>query len=131
MLREHLRARYEWELQAISRYSRAQAEGGLAEALRHTQLEYESIIRRYCAPEVLQWIGNKSYGSPPEVNPDATRFDEPQRRDRGWTVTTHEIVDPDVGEQTFVYDIDSAAGRLVLADRRTQDSDGRWIRRLL
>ena len=85
----------------------------------------------YCVPDVLGWVGNKSYGSPPDVNPDATRMEVPQPHRRGWIVETHETVDPDLGEMTFVYEIESRGDRLLLADRKTQDAGGRWIRRLL
>jgi hypothetical protein len=131
LIREYLRARFQWEHDAVARSERAQADGTLKQTLAQTQSEYEEIVRAFCAPDVLRWVGNKAFGSPPDVNPAATRIDAPLRSRRGWIVTTHESVDPFVGEQTYVYDIEQLDDRLVLTDRSTQDLDGRWIRRLL
>lgn len=131
LVREYLRARYEWEREAVRRSDRAQADGTLKAALLQIQAEYESIVRHFCAPDVLRWVGNKSFGSPPDVNPEATKLEAPERSARGWTLVTHEEVDPFVGEQTYEYDIEALGDRLVLTDRRTRDVDGSWIRHLL
>ena len=131
----YLQARNEWERDAFQRYKN-EGTRHLKQVLDEIHQGYDALLARYCTPKVLARRANSSFGKPPSVDPALTRF-RGVRLSRGTAVVvTHEDTKVPGGRQfdlivEYEYVLRGSGTDWLIDDRRSRDSDGRWIRSIL
>ena len=132
----YLEARRTWELRTQIRFDHEVAAGRVGEVVREIQIEYEGLLGTFCTPKVVNRNVRAAFGSPPTVDPARTRF-RGVRFSRGTAVVvTHEVTKVPGGRQfdlidEYEYVLRGSGTDWLIDDRRSRDSDGRWIRSIL
>lgn len=115
----------------MDRYRRATTSGVLGATLSQLQREYEELLAKHCGQSITSAAPRAAFGDPPAMDLSRTRFVGAERRGRTIIVTTDEREPPPLATRRFEYVLEQAGRDWVITDRRTRDSDGRMIRRIL
>ncbi len=127
----YLRSRHAWEVESTGTSRRSRNDGTLMSALDAIQRAYEELLVRFCAPAVVERRPRASFGDPPSVEPTKTKVRAVRRDGRRLVVVTSEKPKSAPGPRDVEYVLEPIGDRLLIADRRVRDYDGRWVRRVI
>ncbi len=127
---DYLGAMMAFEVWATARFKGAKEGDGFAAALVEIQQRYDALLEKYCAPNILKQRLRSHFGDPPTADPAKTRVESVSRTGKRIVVMTLEDLDPlpPLEPKPYEYSLERVGGELRIADRRTRDWDGRWIR---
>lgn len=127
----YLRARQAWERRASSIYADAVADGRVDEGLDHIQRDYEALLSDFCSQRLLNRGPRAAFSDPPAVDPASARVESVAQSDQSAIVVTTEVEHSPSGRRRFEYALRRESDSWMIEDRRTRDTDGRWIHRVL
>lgn len=127
----YLRSRHAWEVESKGTYRRAENDGTLMSGLDAIRRSYETLLVRFCTPAVVERPPRFSFRDPPSVEPAKTKVRAVRRDGKRLVVVTSEKPKSAPEPRDVEYVLEPIGDRLLIADRRVKDYDGRWIRRVL
>lgn len=128
----YLRDREAWERRAYVDHEAAIADGTLSAMLDRIDKERQAILTRHLTREALAGAPSSTFGDPPSAQAGrAVILSSKPSSNVIAIVRTREWSPSPGGKEDFEYELHEGPDGWRIADRRTRDDRGRWIRYLV